>query len=52
MLSPDDVATALKDVARRLEDSTEPFADLSQYDRSGHIRDLNGNTVGDWAVSK
>jgi hypothetical protein len=43
MMDPADVAEALEETARKLRD--EGFED-------GNIRDVNGNTVGDWKVTR
>lgn len=40
MLTPEDVAAALRAVAKRLEDGNG---------QGGNIRDLNGNTVGNFS---
>jgi hypothetical protein len=39
MLTPEDVAEALQRVARTI---------VMDVDNQGNIRDLNGNTVGEW----
>lgn len=44
------VAQALKSIAEKVED-TEDFSEADVYDRTGKIRDDNGNTVGKWAVT-
>lgn len=43
MTDPADVAAALEETAAKLRD--EGFED-------GNIRDINGNTVGDWKVTR
>jgi hypothetical protein len=50
MQSPDDVAYALGRLQAMFVDTTDSFEELSVGDRSGRIRDLNGNTVGQWEV--
>lgn len=46
MQTPQDIAEALREVVRRLDlhslQGTEPI--------TGKIRDLNGNTVGEWKI--
>lgn len=51
MVSGQHVAAALREVAGRVEMQGDDELESSDaYDRSGRIRDANGNTVGTWAV--
>jgi hypothetical protein len=45
-----DVANALRGVADKLTD--DDLAEADAYDRSGNIRDTNGNKVGNWKVGR
>lgn len=50
-----DIAAAVRAVAERIDDPTQYFddpTDESGFDRSGQIRDVNGNLVGAWRAEK
>jgi hypothetical protein len=46
----DDIARALVKLADRFECNTDDVEPSDPYDRHGKIRDINGNTVGQWDI--
>ena len=49
MLTGQDVAGALREVADKVEAiGDDELGNTDPYDRKGKIRDINGNTVGEW----
>jgi hypothetical protein len=48
MLTGEDIARALREVARRVEAEIGPEELTNKVTYKASIRDINGNTVGEW----
>lgn len=48
MLSRRDLARALEGLAEKIKTGGMPLKDPDGFPTTGNIRDLNGNTVGQW----